>query len=497
MATHRKVDSILAERGAGVLLHPTSLPGPLVNGDIGHAAYRFIEFLHGCGFRVWQMLPLGPTHEDKSPYQCLSAHAGNPELISLDWLSDQGWLDLADINLDTTDENYRLRCLQQAEAFFYAQAGREWGARLDAFKQEHAAWLEDYALFIALRQRYQWQPWYTWPAALRHREEQAMRESAQELADEIAQVIFEQFVFFTQWHEVRDYAARHNVQLFGDMPIFVALDSADVWAKRKNFLMNEDGEMPYVAGVPPDAFSETGQRWGNPLYDWDYMRNDDFKWWKSRFTTQLELFDRVRIDHFRGLDACWMIPGGEETAINGHWEKVPGEALLSALFSSFPHLPLVAEDLGVITDSVVALKENFHLPGMKVLQFAFDGNNENPHLPHQHRREDLIYTGTHDNDTTLGWVKDENNYNKNFFEAYAACGGASAKEKVLTMLRMAMSSVSFLCMLPMQDLLMLGSEARMNVPGTLGGNWQWRFDWQQVEPAMIEKVKDYISLYQR
>ncbi len=492
-----EVSTILKQRSVGVLLHPTSLPGPLENGDIGHAAYRFIEFLHGCGIKVWQMLPLGPTHEDRSPYQCLSAHAGSPALISLDWLVDRGWLDLECVNHAKTDEHYRVQCLQQARALFYTRTDEEWLSRLDAFKQKHIDWLEDYALFIALKQKYHGQPWFEWPAALCHRDAQAMMEFTEQLADEIAQVIFEQFVFFTQWHEVREYAARHNVELFGDMPIFVAHDSADVWARRSNFLMNENGEMSYVAGVPPDAFSETGQRWGNPLYDWEYMRDNDFDWWKSRFATQLELFDLIRIDHFRGLEACWTIPADEATAMHGHWEKAPGDELLSALFERFPHLPLVAEDLGVITDEVIALKNRFSLPGMKVLQFAFDGNTENPHLPHRHRSHDLIYTGTHDNDTTLGWVNNENSYNSEFLEAYTGCDGLSAEEKVLVMLRMAMSSVSFLCVVPMQDLLMLDSEARMNVPGTQDGNWQWRFEWQQVKPEMINSVKQYIYLYQR
>jgi 4-alpha-glucanotransferase len=306
MSPHDEHESIVKSRCAGVLLHPTSLPGPLANGDIGHEAYRFIEFLHANGIKVWQMLPLGPTHEDNSPYQCLSAHAGNPELISLDWLVDRGWLSTDEaVSPDKTDNNHRALCLKQAKKKFYENASESWRHRLAAFKVEHDSWLKDYALFVALKNKYQSQPWYLWPGELRQRHTPAMQEAGHELAEEIKQVIFEQFIFFTQWHEVRDYAARYGVKLFGDMPIFVAHDSADVWAKRKNFLMDEDGEMLYVAGVPPDAFSETGQRWGNPLYDWEYMRADDFRWWKSRFTTQLELFDLVRIDHFRGLDACW------------------------------------------------------------------------------------------------------------------------------------------------------------------------------------------------
>ena len=253
---------------------------------------------------------------------------------------------------------------------------------------------------------------------LLHRKKIALDAARAELHSDIRQTIFEQFVFFTQWQEIRDYAKQHDVELFGDMPIFVARDSADVWAQRENFLIDNDGEMEFIAGVPPDAFSDTGQRWGNPLYDWDYMQSTAFSWWKERFKTQLRLFDMVRIDHFRGLQACWQIPQEDETAINGSWVEVPGKQMLSELFKSFHHLPLVAEDLGVITDPVIELKNYFNLPGMKVLQFAFDGNNSNPHLPHRHELNDVVYTGTHDNDTTLGWVSDESNYNKDYFNGY-------------------------------------------------------------------------------
>ncbi len=493
----RDIAGIFKQRSAGMLLHPTSLPGPLLSGEIGHNAYRFIEFLNGIGIKVWQMLPLGPTHDDRSPYQCLSAHAANPELISLDWLVDRRWLVLASITLPLDDKGYRRACLLQAKANFYQQKCKEWFAQLEAFKKEHVAWLEDYALYVALKKKYRGAAWFAWPTKLAQRDMAAMSESAAQLSDEIEQVIFEQFVFFTQWHELREYAARHDVKLFGDMPIFVAHDSADVWANRQNFLMDENGVMPFVAGVPPDAFSETGQRWGNPLYDWRHMVSDDFKWWKGRFATQLSLFDLVRIDHFRGLEACWMIPANEDTAMNGHWQKTPGDELLAALFESFPYLPLVAEDLGVITDEVIALKNSYSLPGMKVLQFAFDGNNDNPHLPHHQLNNDLVYTGTHDNDTTLGWVSDENNYNRTFFEQYTGCDGASAEEKVHVMIRMAMASPSCLAVIPMQDLLMLGSEARMNVPGTVGDNWQWRFEWSQVKPEMVDSIKLYIESNQR
>ena len=491
---HHTVDR---QRRAGVLLHPTSLPESLGNGDIGHQAYRFIEFLNACGFKVWQMLPLGATHDDKSPYQCLSSHAGNPLLISLDWLRDKGWLDSEKISKTETADSYRLRCLQQASKNFYQLDDERWESEIAEFTKQHAYWLDDYALFMAFKNLYQNKPWYDWPDAARHRDRVALNDARQELHSSIKQTIFEQFIFFTQWHEIRDYAKQHKVELFGDMPIFVARDSADVWAHRKNFLMDNDGEMDFIAGVPPDAFSDTGQRWGNPLHDWDYMQASGFSWWKERFKTQLELFDMMRIDHFRGLEACWQIPHDEETAINGKWVKVPGREMLDELYKSFHHLPLVAEDLGVITEPVIELKKSFNLPGMKVLQFAFDGNNKNPHLPHHHEVDDVVYTGTHDNDTTMGWASNEENYNKHYFKDYTGLNIDSAKQGVWSMIRLAMSSVSFLCIIPMQDLLMLDSSARMNTPGTVGNNWKWRFDWKQVKPETIEKIERFMTVYQR
>jgi len=485
------------QRRAGVLLHPSSFPGDYANGDIGHQAYRFIEFLSQHGFKVWQMLPLGPTHNDKSPYQCLSSHAGNPLLISLDWLRDKNWLNEELIKINKTDSTYRGVCLQQSAHYFYAMNKRNWLDKLDQFKKDNAYWLNDYALFMALKTHNKNKPWYEWPNEERRKNDLHIANLHSQLEPVIQQTVFEQFIFFTQWHEIRDYAKHHGVELFGDMPIFVARDSADVWAEKDNFLMDTDGNMEFIAGVPPDAFSETGQRWGNPLYNWASMQKNKFSWWKNRFRTQLKLFDMLRIDHFRGLQASWHIPQADETAINGHWVEVPGREMLSELFLSFDHLPLVAEDLGVITDEVIELKQFFNLPGMKVLQFAFDGNNKNPHLPHCHDKNDIIYTGTHDNDTSVGWLADENNYNKSYFENYINLQTKSKEQAVMSLLRTAMSSVSFLCVLPMQDLLLLDSSARMNVPGTLGENWGWRFNWQQLRPDVLEKISQYMNLYQR
>jgi len=480
-----------------VLLHPTSLPGRTLNGDIGHQAYRFIEFLNAQGFKVWQMLPLGPTHEDKSPYQCLSSHAGNPLLISLDWLVDNGWLDKEKAESSETKEEHRFHCLRNAAKYFYNMDDANWWQKQSDFCHKHVAWLEDYALFMALKKQFNNKAWYEWPNDIRHRDPVALDTARNELQEDINQIKFEQFIFFTQWHEIRSYAKQHDVELFGDMPIFVARDSADVWAQRDNFLMDSDGNMDVVAGVPPDAFSETGQRWGNPLYDWNYMQTTGFDWWKERFRTQLELFDIIRIDHFRGLQACWQIPAADETAIEGKWMEVPGRELLNALFDAFDDMPLVAEDLGVITESVIKLKQSYDLPGMKVLQFAFDGNNDNPHLPHCHETGDLVYTGTHDNDTTLGWFNNTANYNESWLAEYLNIDLELAEQSVFSIIRTAMSSVSFLCVLPMQDVLMLGASARMNVPGTMNDNWEWRFDWNDVNEKKLQKIKGLMTLYQR
>ena len=497
MTRKRAVNSVNYIRRAGVLLHPTSLPGPYNNGDFGHQAYRFIEFLNTNGFKVWQVLPLGATHGDKSPYQCLSSHAGNPLLISLDWLIDREWLKASDINKHDTGDSLRLNSLKIASDNFYASDVVEWAEKLSKFKIKHKFWLDDYALFVACRENFDNKPWYEWPVDIRHRKKGVLKKLDEELKSRINEVIFEQFVFFTQWHEIRDYAKQHNVEIFGDMPIFVARDSADVWAKRNNFLINVDGDMEFISGVPPDAFSTTGQRWGNPLYDWEYMSNNGFDWWKERFRIQLELFDLLRIDHFRGLQACWQIPEKDETAINGEWIEVPGKKLLESLYNEFSELPLIVEDLGVITDEVIELKNCFELPGMKVLQFAFDGNTDNPHLPHHQQPTDIVYSGTHDNDTTLGWASDENNYNKSFLESYLNIRPATDEDIVISIIRSVFSSVSFLCILPMQDLLMLNTDSRMNMPGTIDDNWKWCFDWEQVRPDINQQVTEFMSLYQR
>ena len=491
------VSPLFQRRRAGILLHPSSLPGPYRGGDIGHSAYRFIEFLHSAGCSVWQMLPLGPTHEDGSPYQCLSVNAGNPLLISLDWLADRQFVDLDSISAARDSVEFRRQCLARAGQHFFTAQDSKWTKPFQAFKQAQAGWLDDFALFMAIKQSRHGSAWMEWPKPLRLREASALDTARKQFARDIEQICFEQFIFFTQWHEIRDYAHKHHVMLFGDMPIFVSHDSADVWAEGQNFLIDENGEASFVAGVPPDAFSDTGQRWGNPLYDWEYMQADGFSWWHKRFSSQLELFDLIRIDHFRGFEACWQIPASEQTAINGEWVEVPGRALLQSLFNHFDNLSLVAEDLGVITEQVNQLRKDFHLPGMKILQFAFGGDSKNPYLPHNHETISVVYTGTHDNNTTLGWYQSLDEQTRLHIKRYLGLDEHTEPDMPWLFNRLALSSVARLAVLPLQDILGLDEQHRMNIPGTTERNWLWRFESDRLSPKLASRLKTLLKLYDR
>lgn len=485
---------IFSRRRAGILLHPTSLPGTAGNGDLGADAYRFIDMLADNGFTLWQMLPLGPTHEDLSPYQCQSVHAGSYRLINLQQLTDIGWLDDAEISDNREVDEQRREKLIKAFAGFKRNAGEAEQKACQDFIQRHAHWLDDYALYVAIKQEQNGQSWIHWPAPLRDREEDALTSVRKRLATTIAQARFEQFLFFRQWHQLRGYANQRGILLFGDIPIFVAYDSADVWANRDYFSLNEKGEQETVAGVPPDYFSASGQRWGNPLYRWDRLQKDGYHWWIERIGTQLELFDLIRIDHFRGFEAYWEIAATEETAINGQWQQGPGQKIFLALQAAFENLPLVAEDLGLITPEVTRLREQFGLPGMKILQFAFDGSADNPYLPHNHEPLSVVYTGTHDNDTTLGWYQSLNDAQR---EGIASYFGYMPEQQPWLLIRAALASVSRLAILPMQDLLLLDSNNRMNIPGVAEGNWQWRFDWTQLNEGDLNKIQTWVSMYGR
>ncbi|WP_409521129.1 4-alpha-glucanotransferase [Methylomonas sp. MS20] len=486
----------LDRRRAGVLLHITSLPGHGECGDLGSEAFNFVNFLHDVGATIWQTLPLGMPHGDGSPYQCLSAHAGNPALISIDWLVDRGWLQLADRCNDCSGHGELSKSCLVTKAFYGFQVLADVSAQQDfkQFCQDKSSWLDDFALFIALRNVFGHKSWNEWPDGLKQRKPDALSESRQLLKAVIEGIKFEQYVFFKQWDELKAYASSKGVLMFGDIPIFVSYDSADVWANREAFKLNPLGEMDVVAGVPPDYFSEFGQRWGNPHYNWVYLKKTGFKWWLDRIEAQYEMFDILRIDHFRGLEAAWEIPASEDTAVNGRWVTAPGGELLAAIQQHFPALTLVAEDLGIITPEVEALRDDFNLPGMKILQFAFGDDACNPYLPCNYRRNCVVYTGTHDNDTTQGWFDALNDTDKQRIYDYL---GWSSLPMPSALIHAALGSVANLAIIPMQDILKLGSADRMNTPGTTEGNWRWRFDWSQLTGDKAGHFEHLIRLFGR
>jgi len=488
---------MLNKRRAGILLHITSLPGAGQQGDLGQDAYDFVNFLCTTGITVWQTLPLGATHSDGSPYQCLSAHAGNPQLINIDWLGAVGWLD-APKQCDDCERKatqFYKNCLI-AKAFygFLDHATLEDKTDFKQFCQNKAFWLDDFALFMALRNEHNQQCWNQWPEPLKQRDANAIKMATLRLKSEIDIIKFEQYVFFRQWMAIKAYANERGILLFGDIPIFVSYDSSDVWANRDVFKLNADGEMSVVAGVPPDYFSEDGQRWGNPHYNWDYLQQTGFHWWIERMQTQREQFDILRIDHFRGLEAAWEIPASEETARVGQWVTAPGSALLKAIIEKVGSLALVAEDLGIITPEVEALRDEFHLPGMKILQFAFGGNADNPYLPDNYEKNCVVYTGTHDNDTTLGWSEKLSDAEKAYIFDYL---GNPAISLHCALIQTALASVANLAIIPMQDILELGTEHRMNTPGTTVGNWNWRFQWYQLAPERAARLARLVEMFNR
>jgi len=485
---------VFAERRAGILLHPTSLPGTVGNGDLGKEAYHFVDFLADCGVRVWQTLPLGPTHEDRSPYQCLSVHAGDYRLISLQGLVELGWLDDAELDASGDIDGQRKVRLTAAYNGFQSKASADDRQALKQFVHDHARWLDDFALYQALRSANSGKAWYDWPRGICDRDPEALDVERKRLAAPVAQVRFEQFLFYRQWKQLRQYANDRGILLFGDIPIFVAHDSADVWAHRDWFTVDEHGQLEVIAGVPPDYFSETGQRWGNPHYRWDDLKQDGFGWWLERVRSQMEMFDLVRIDHFRGFEAYWEIDARAETAIDGHWVPGPGESFFEVLRQVLGDLPLVAEDLGVITPEVTALRKQFALPGMKILQFAFDGSADNPYLPHNHEELGVVYTGTHDNNTTLGWYQDLSEDQRATVRHYL---GDSHEPMPGLLVRTALASVACMAVIPLQDILELDGAHRMNVPGVTGGNWTWRFSWEQLRDEQRQQLREWIQLYGR
>lgn len=489
-------DNLLAQRRAGVLLHITSLPNENGTGNMGKEAYNFVNFLNDSGIKVWQTLPLGVPHGDGSPYQCLSAHAGNPALIDRQPLVDQGWLQEAEqCNSCELGVEYLGNCLiSKAFSGFMNLASVEEKLAYKTYCVDKADWLNEYALFVALRAEFSSHCWNQWPEPLREREPVAIKKAKKRLQSVIEVIKFEQFIFYSQWMALKKYANEHDVLLFGDIPIFVSYDSADVWANRDVFKLDKKGDMSVVAGVPPDYFSATGQRWGNPHYDWKSLKKSKFSWWNERMRSQFELFDILRIDHFRGFEAAWEIPANEETAINGEWVKAPGKALLTAMKKELGIIPLIAEDLGIITAEVDELRMAFNLPGMKILQFAFGDDDSNPYLPHNYDHNTVVYTGTHDNDTTLGWFNSLNDNDKGRIYNYL---GHSQASMPFLLIGTAFSSVANLAVVPMQDILELGSSDRMNTPGTIEGNWQWQFSWDQLRDNQVGKLSNLVRMFSR
>lgn len=496
--------SMAFPRSSGILLHPTSLPSPHGIGDLGQGAYEFIDFLQRTHQAYWQVLPLGPTGYGNSPYLCYSAIAGNPLLISPDRLVTKGWLHSNDLQPTGESSSVDFETITVTKTALLETACRNFCSHSSAAEQQEfqefiadqAHWLNDYALFMALHEQYQDAPWYEWPVEVAQRQPAALARSRQQLADRILYYQFVQFVFQEQWLSLKEYASDLAIQIIGDIPIYVAHDSADVWANPEIFQLDpETGLAAQMAGVPPDYFSETGQLWGNPVYNWEKLQETHFAWWIDRFRALLKLVDIIRIDHFRGFEAYWSVPQGEETAMNGEWVKAPGIAFFEELKKQLGRLPILAEDLGVITPEVEELRDRFDFPGMKVLQFAFGSDNANPFLPFNFDRNFVVYTGTHDNNTTIGWFEKTEGYERDRVLRYL--GGISSIGIHWDLIRLAASSVANQVILPMQDVLGGDGSARMNFPGTIAGNWQWRYRADQLTPEIEQQLLRITEAYGR
>ena len=495
-------------RAGGILLHPTSLPGKYGIGELGPDLYRFIDFLHDCGIKLWQILPLGPTGYGDSPYLCFSAFAGNPYVISIEKLLESGLLTSHDMNVSEPFSHnaidfgrvidFKWQLLHKAYAIFSHTSSMSMKEEFEKFKSFHAYWLEDYTTFMAIKESQEGKLWTTWPLELRTREPQALSEWKEKHKLEIEFQMFVQFLFNMQWNEVKDYTHKQGIRIIGDVPIFVALDSADVWAHPNVFYLDEERQPIFVAGVPPDFFSETGQRWGSPLYRWNKLKQDFYSWWVKRIQFTLDNVDIIRIDHFRGFEAYWEIPASEPTAVKGHWVKGPGKDIFKVILNKLGVLPIIAEDLGIITPPVHALREAFNFPGMRILQFAFGDEDskftENRFLPHNFEYNTVVYTGTHDNTTSRQWFE---NLEPNIQQRVLEYMNSSGKDIVGDFIRLAWSSVAKMAIIPLQDLLRLGKEARMNFPGKSSGNWTWRFTWDQIKPDYVQELLKLNKLYNR
>jgi 4-alpha-glucanotransferase len=504
-------------RSCGLLLHFTSLPGRFGIGDLGPCAYEFADFLADAGQKLWQVLPLNPTGYGDSPYQCFSAFAGNPLLLSLEHLTDQGLLqasDLANVPAfpdDSIDYGaviaYKMSILRRAAQVFFADASSFDRAAFERFCVASSSWLDDYALFMACKDQHNGIIWTSWSPGIRRRDPVAIREWSEKLAPQIQAFKYWQFEFFRQWDRLKAHCQERGIRFMGDVPIYVAHDSADVWANPDLFYLDEDGAPTVISGVPPDYFSATGQLWGNPIYRWHVLAATGYKWWIERFRASLSLFDMVRLDHFRGFESYWEVPAGEKTAINGHWTKGPGEDFLSALQNAFGGLPIVAENLGVITPPVENLRRQFGLPGMSLLQFAFGTDPQGPSFrPHNYSRDLVAYTGGHDNDTTVGWwtssgasdsTRTPEDVRKEHAFARAYLNFTNDAEINWILIRAVLASVADVAIVPLQDVLGLGTEARMNLPGRVSGNWKWRYRAGVLTKQLSDRLRSLATLYDR
>ena len=494
------------ERSSGILFHPTSLPGKYGIGTLGKEAYAFIDFLKKSRQKLWQIFPLGPTGYGDSPYQSFSSFAGNPYLIDFDLLIEAHLLseeDLRDVFFGDNEEyidygaiyNQKYPLLRKAYENFKSSDNHEMKENLEHFKRENASWLNDYSLYISLKNHFNGLPWNEWAHDIKNREHGAMEHYRNELADDIEYHNFIQFLFFKQWGDVKRYANENGIKIIGDIPIFVAADSSDAWANPEIFLFDEERKPVKVAGVPPDYFSATGQLWGNPLYNWQKLKETNYSWWVERVRANLSTCDIIRIDHFRGFEAYWAVPYGDDTAINGQWEPGPGIDLFNAIKSQLGELPIIAEDLGLMTQGVLDLREATGFPGMKILGFAFDSGEENDYLPHTYTKNCVVYTGTHDNDTLIGWFQKAKEEDRQFARDYL--NSRSDDEIHWDAIRGAWSSVASMAISPVQDFLGLGSEARINTPGVAAGNWQWRLRHGVLTDELAERIAKLTRVYSR
>ncbi|MCC5662460.1 4-alpha-glucanotransferase [Nostoc sp. CHAB 5784] len=485
-------------RSSGILLHPTSFPSRFGVGDLGLEAYRFIDFLKETHQQYWQVLPLGPTGYGNSPYMCYSAMAGNPLLVSPEKLRDEGLLteedfaNLPGFPVEKVDFDQvvpiKIGLLKKACENFRTNATDIQKNEFAGFCDSKAYWLDNYALFMALKDAHENASWHTWEPEFVKRQPEALAQVEHRLNGEIFYYKFVQFEFFRQWSDLKNYANMRGIDIIGDIPIYVAHDSADVWAHPDIFCLDEEtGVAAQMAGVPPDYFSATGQLWGNPVYNWEELQKQDFKWWVQRFEAMLDYVDIIRIDHFRGFEAYWSVPKGEETAMNGKWVEAPGDAFFEAIRQKLGKLPVLAEDLGVITPEVEALRDKYEFPGMKVLQFAFGSDPGNPFLPFNYPRNAVVYTGTHDNDTTVGWFNSASDNEKHNLWLYL--GSISPEGIHWDLIRLALSSIANQAIIPLQDVLGLGNEARMNFPSLAEGNWEWRYQAGALREELGDRLK--------